>query len=82
MLGVCLTVITVIQIAPKSQIASWIDNVVAIDGLLFMGSTLLSYLSLRTTKDTHRLENYADRLFLVGMCLMALCGMLIAFEFV
>ena len=43
MVGVCMTVISVIQLAPKNAISSWADKLLAIDGLAFMASTMLSY---------------------------------------
>lgn len=80
MVGVCMTVITVMQLAPKNSVSSWADKLLAISSLLFLVSTMLSYLSLRTIKDSSRIEVMADRLFILGMIMMVLISFLVAFE--
>ncbi len=80
MVGVCMTVISVIQLVPKNTLAPITDKLLAIDGLFFLISTLFSYWSLR--HDSHRevLEKYADWIFMLGMILMTLVGFIIPFE--
>ncbi|MES2580127.1 MAG: hypothetical protein V4552_06220 [Pseudomonadota bacterium] len=80
MVGVCMTVITVMQLVPKGRVANWADNLIAIDGLFFLASTILSYWSLRSDNNTARAEALADRLFLLGMVLMVIVSFLVAFE--
>ncbi|MGZ8270557.1 MAG: hypothetical protein ACXW1T_05195 [Methylophilus sp.] len=75
-----MTVITVMQLAPKNSISSWADDLLAIDSLFFLGSTMLSYWSLRSEYDSGKAEAVADRLFIAGMVLMVLIGFLVAFE--
>ncbi|WP_020168628.1 MULTISPECIES: hypothetical protein [Methylotenera] len=80
MVGVCMTVITVMQLVPQGKVASWADNLIAIDGLFFLASTILSYWSLRSDNNTAKVETFADRLFLLGMVLMVIVSFLVAFE--
>jgi hypothetical protein len=80
MVGVCMTVITVMQLVPKNSISSWADDFLAIDSLFFLGSTVLSYWSLRTERDAFKAEIIADRLFIAGMIVMVLICFLVAFE--
>ncbi len=80
MVGVCMTVITVMQLVPKNTISSWADNLLAIDSLLFLASTLLSYWSVRKEEDLIKIEGYADRIFLLGMIIMVLISFLVSFE--
>ncbi|MFA6041062.1 MAG: hypothetical protein WC733_06140 [Methylophilus sp.] len=80
MVGVCMTVITVLQLAPKNSVSSWADNLMAIDSLFFLGSTMLSYWSLRTERNAVNAEVIADRLFIIGMIGMVLVSFLVAFE--
>jgi hypothetical protein len=80
MVGVCMTVITVMQLVPKNSISSWADDLLAIDSLFFLGSTILSYWSLRAERNLARAEIIADRLFIAGMILMVMIGFLVAFE--
>jgi len=80
MVGVCMTVISVIQLAPKNAISSWADKMLAIDSLAFMASTMLSYWSIRHKDALWKSERYADRLFLIGLFIMVLVSFLVAFE--
>ncbi|HSH73080.1 MAG TPA: hypothetical protein VK974_08505 [Methylophilaceae bacterium] len=80
MVGVCMTVISVIQLAPKNAISSWADKMLAIDSLAFMASTMLSYWSIRHKDALWKAERYADRLFLVGLFIMVFVSFLVAFE--
>lgn len=80
MVGVCVTVISVIQIAPDKVISDWADKLLAIDSLAFMASTFLSYWAVRHKDHLQRIERYADRLFLLGMMIMVFVSFLVAFE--
>jgi hypothetical protein len=74
MVGVCLTVIglirIVITIREKDTMA---DDLLSADALLFLTSCMLSYWALRTRKvrRMHRVERFADNVFLLAMLLMA-----------
>lgn len=80
MVGVCMTVISVIQLVPKNSISSWADEMLAIDSLVFLTSTMLSYWSIRHKDKLLKIEHYADRFFLIGMVMMASVSFLVAFE--
>lgn len=80
MVGVCMTVISVIQLAPENAISEWADKLLAIDSLAFLASTMLSYWSIRHKDDLWKVEQYADRLFLVGLAIMVFVSFLVAFE--
>ena len=80
MIGVCMTVISVIQLGPKSGVSSWADNLLAIDSLFFLVSMMLSYWSIRHQDQLVKAEIYADRFFMFGMIMMVTVGFLVAFE--
>lgn len=80
MVGVCVTVISVIQIAPGNTVSHWADKLLAIDSLAFLSSTFLSYWSIRHKDMLVKYERYADRLFLLGMAIMVFVSFLVAFE--
>ena len=80
MIGDCMTVISVIQLAPKKGISSWADDLLAIDSLFFLASMMLSYWSIRHKDQLVKAELYADRFFIFGMVVMVSVGFLIAFE--
>lgn len=80
MVGVCMTVISLMQLMPGMARAKWLDDLIAVDSLVFMASALLSYASIRTPRNTERLERIADLLFLAGMVVMVVVNFLLAFD--
>ncbi len=75
-----MTVITIMQLAPKNGVSSWADNLIAIDSLFFLASTMLSYWSVRHKDNLVKIEKLADRCFLLGMMFMVGINFLVAFE--
>lgn len=84
MVGVCLTVIGIFQIGELRKIGSMSDNILAIDAIAFLFSCVLSYIALRTrtTKRRHRIEQFADAIFIIALSLMALVCILVAYELI
>jgi len=80
MVGVCMTVVSVIQLIPANAVAPWADRLLAADSLFFLASTVLSYWGLRHPKAGSVAEHYADRLFLFALAVMVLVSFVIAFE--
>lgn len=81
MVGVCITVISLMQLVPKNAISSWADEILAIDAIIFLTSTWLSYWTLRHNKAVaQKLENIADWLFLSGLSVMGFVSVLVAFD--
>jgi len=60
MVGVCMTVISLMQLIPKDVISLWSDNFLAIDSLAFLASAMLSYWSIQHNDDLLHIECYAD----------------------
>jgi hypothetical protein len=85
LVGVCLTVIGLFRVVFEvKNINSIADNLMAMDALVFLGSCLLSYLALRSTKAVRALalEQSADLVFLTGLGMMVLVCGLIAYELI
>jgi hypothetical protein len=81
MVGVCLTVIALFSIG-KSNVTTYADKILAINAFVFIISSLVSYLSLRSEGASHlHLERYADILFFIGMIIMVFAGLLIVSGF-
>lgn len=80
MVGVCMTVITILQLAPKNNVSAWADNLIALDSLFFLISTILSYWSIRHEENLIKIEKLADRCFMAGMLFMVGINFLVAFE--
>jgi branched-subunit amino acid permease len=83
MVGVCLTVIGIINIITKGQTSQTIaDDVVVLNAIFFLITCLLSYSSIRTKNRKHRLklELLTDSFFLISLILMVgVCLILVYF---
>jgi hypothetical protein len=78
MVGVCLTVIGLIRVVITLGKADTIaDDLLALDAVLFLTASLLSYTALRSRSPSKmkRFERFADWLFISAMTLMvAVCA--------
>lgn len=84
MVGVCMTVISVHRLIESGNQATHgvgiIEILLAGDTLLFLLSTLLSYLSMRTKRNTERIEQIADMGLLLGLVVMVIAAFILAFQ--
>ncbi len=83
MVGVCITVIGLFRIVSRSQhVDSVAKNLLSIDALVFLASCFLAYLGLRApaSQSRRKFERAADYLFLAGLTMMSVVGVLIAYE--
>jgi len=74
MVGVCLTVIGLIRVViTLRKVDTIADDFLALDAVLFLVSCLSSYWALRTRniRRIHRLEHFADSIFILALLLMA-----------
>ncbi len=80
MVGVCLTVIGLIRVViTLRKIDTWADDFLAADAVLFLISCLSSYWALRTRnyQRMHRVERFADRVFILALIFMVvICGVI------
>ena len=78
MVGVCLTVIGIVRVIITARKADTLaDDLLAADALLFLVSCFLSYWALRTRSERrmHRVERWADSIFLFALVFMVvICG--------
>jgi hypothetical protein len=85
MVGVCLTVIGLFKlILQLKTVATWADDLLFIDALLFLLTCGLAYWAVRTRsiKRRHRAEKIADVLFLVALTLMTIICALVTYTLV
>jgi hypothetical protein len=83
LVGVCLTVIGVLQVVPRPLgLHGMTDNVLATDAVLFLLACLFAYGSLRSGSASRRraLEQVADGCFLWALVVMTCVAGAIAFE--
>jgi hypothetical protein len=80
MVGVCLTVIGILQIViPSRKEVAFADDCLAADAALFLAACFLSYWALRTRglRRMHRVERLADGVFLLALAFMVgICGLI------
>ncbi len=80
MIGVCMTVISLAHLIPKHSISRHVNDLLALDSLLFLSSATLSYFSIRRPMLAGKYERVADLIFLFGLAIMVVVGFVIAFE--
>ena len=56
MIGVCMTVISLAHLIPKQSISRHVNDMLALDSLLFLGSAMLSYFSIRRPMMAEKFE--------------------------
>ena len=81
MIGVCMTVISIVKLLHIGSQGAMIDKLLAIDSLIFLASAVFSYFSMRN-RTFSRLEKYADHSFMIGLMGMTICSLLVAFELI
>ena len=84
MVGVCLTVISLINVSSGIRKAGTIgDDLTAVDALVFILSCYLSYRAMKTKDRKNRLflEKVTDRLFLFGLALMVAVCFFVVYAF-
>ncbi|WP_316815840.1 hypothetical protein [Pedobacter nyackensis] len=82
LLGLCFVVLTSIKVS-KMEDSTLIDETTALAIILFMASSILSFLSIRKERNTHdHLEKIADFIFLSGLIVLFLTTMMVTFNVV
>jgi hypothetical protein len=81
LVGVCVTVISLIKVLHIGHAGMIIDRLLAINCMLFTVSALLSYASIRGYK-TEQMESYADQFFMLGLIELGGCAVLLALEII
>ncbi len=80
LLGLCFVVLTSMHVT-NSREASLIDEFTAGAIIMFMASSILSYLSMRSNREFNpKYEKAADVVFLTGLFFLFITTMLIAFN--
>ncbi|MFE1601310.1 hypothetical protein [Methylobacterium sp. ID0610] len=83
MIGVCTTLIGLVKIIEERIGPSHVDEYAALTALLFLGSSMASYLSMRWSGEERlsaRLEGAADICFLIGLPSLSVISVLFAYE--
>ena len=79
LLGLCFVILTFIKLS-KIANETIIDESIGTLIILFLSSSVLSYISMRTKRKSELYEKIADFIFLAGLCLLTLIALVIIFE--
>jgi hypothetical protein len=79
LLGLCFVILTFIKLS-KIANETIIDETIGLLIMLFLISSVLSYISMRAKRKSEVYEKIADVILLVGLCLLTLVSMVIIFE--
>ena len=79
MIGVCMTILSIGHLGSGSEWHTVIDKLLAVDALVFLSSALLSFISMRASRLGTPYEARAEVVFIVGLGLLALGSVALAF---
>ncbi|MBV9569990.1 MAG: hypothetical protein JO056_01975 [Alphaproteobacteria bacterium] len=83
MIGVCVTAVGLVKIAEDRIGPTYVDVYFALLAIVFLGSAILSYLSVRAGTEAQgasTLEKLADGLFMAGLLGLTCIATLFAYE--
>ncbi|MBU3615408.1 hypothetical protein ICN46_10955 [Polynucleobacter sp. Latsch14-2] len=63
-------------------IAYWVDDLLALDALIFLASSIFSYLSIRSNSKKVYFEDIADKFFMLALICMGAAVLLLTYEIV
>ena len=78
MVGVCMTVISIVRVLQKGGVL--VAHVVAFASLAFLTSSVTAYFAIRKRGQGARFELFAEWCFLLGLVLLTVAVLVIAFE--
>ncbi len=82
LLGICFLVLTSLKVFNLSG-TTFIDESTSVATILFMSSSFLSFLSIRSNSDKSiKYENVADYIFLSGLICLFITIMMVTFNFI
>jgi multisubunit Na+/H+ antiporter MnhG subunit len=81
LLGLCFVILTFIKLSKVSN-ETIIDEIIGALIVFFLGSSVLSYISMRAKGKSELYEKIADAIFLAALCLLTLVSLVIIFEVV
>jgi len=79
LLGLCFVILSFIRVLKLGN-ETIIDELVAVAIVLFFTSSFFSYVSMRSNRWAESCERIADTIFLIGLFLLSLCSVLVAYE--
>jgi len=77
LLGICFLVFSFIKVSGQSG-TTVLDELIVLPIIIFFVASFLSYLTIRSDKKNY--EKFADKLFIIGLGLLALISIAFIFE--
>jgi len=78
-----MTVISIVKLTQANRgIAYWVDDLLALDALIFLASSIFSYLSIRSNSKKVYFEDIADKFFMLALICMGAAVLLLTYEIV
>ncbi|WP_323483893.1 hypothetical protein [Polynucleobacter sp. MG-28-Ekke-A2] len=78
-----MTVISIVKLTQSNRgMAYWVDDLLALDALIFLASSIFSYLSIRSNSKTVYFEDIADKFFMLALICMGAAVLLLTYEIV
>jgi len=82
MVGVCMTVVSIVKLVHPAGIGHLIDRLLAADSIVFLVSAIASFVSMRRSAGAARIERWAEATFLFALGLVAVATVALSFEIV
>jgi hypothetical protein len=79
LLGLCFVILSFIRVSKLGH-ETIIDEMAALAIGFFFSSSFFSYVSMRSNKRAELYEKIADSIFLIGLFLLSVCSVLVAYE--
>jgi uncharacterized membrane protein len=79
LLGLCFVILSFIKILKLAK-ETIIDELVAVAIVLFFTSSFFSYVSMRSNRWAELCEKIADSIFLIGLFLLSIGSVMVAYE--
>lgn len=80
MVGVCVTAIGIVRLMSAGTVGYYVDKLLAIDSMLFVICSSVSFAAVRMAARTEQLESIAEFLFLAGLFLLGIASVFMAFQ--
>jgi len=79
MIGVCMTVLSIGHLRQGGHSRVFVDKLLAADALVFLASSVLSFMSIRSPHGGAQHERRAEVVFLLGLAVLAIGAVALAF---
>ena len=80
MVGVCVTAIGIVRLMSGGTGEYYVDKLLAIDSILFVICSSVSFAAVRMAARAEQLESIAESLFLAGLFLLGIASVFMAFQ--